>query len=70
MFVGTKLGDTLKRMTLSKSVPKGLKPQDCERGSGRNKPPILYILEKDELQEAVESGTSTIKLTLPGEVEL
>ena len=27
-------------------------------------------MEKDELQEAVESGTSTIKLMLPGKVEL
>ena len=64
------MGETLKKMTLSKAVPKGLKPQECERGSGRNKPPIPYIPEKDELQEAVKSGTSTIKLTLPGKVEL
>ena len=57
-------------MTLSKSVPKGLKPQECEHGSGHNKPSIPYILEKDELQEAVENGTSTIKLMLPHKVEL
>ena len=57
-------------MTLSKAVPKGLKPQECECGSGHNKPPIPYILEKDELQEAVKSGTSMIKLMLPGKIEL
>ncbi len=70
LFIETKLGETLKKMTLSKAVPEGLKPQECECGSGRNKPPIPYIPEKDELQEAVESGTSMIKLTLPGKVEL
>ena len=64
------MGETLKKMTLSKAVPKGLKPQECERGSVRNKPLIPYIPEKDKLQEAVESGTSTIKLMLPGKVEL
>ena len=70
LFIGTKLGETLKKMTLSKAVPEGLKPQECECGSGRNKPPIPFIPEKDKLQEAVESGTSTIKLMLPGKVEL
>eukprot|EP00804_Cyclotella_cryptica_P001257 CCRYP_012760-RA/>CCRYP_012760-RA protein AED:0.37 eAED:0.37 QI:34/0/0.5/1/1/1/2/0/392 len=54
---------------MSKAVPDGLKPQECERGSGRVKPPIPYIPEKDDLQEAVES-TATIKLTLPTKVEL
>ena len=46
-------------------------PQECEQGNGRVrvKPPIPYIPEKDELQEAVES-TASIKLTLPTKVEL
>ena len=56
-------------MPLSKAVPKGLKPQECERGSGCIKPPTPYIPEKDELQEA-ESGTSTVKLLLHGKIEL
>ena len=64
------MGETLKKMTLSKSAPEGLKPQECECGSGHNKPPIPYIPEKDKLQEAVESSTSTIKLLLPVNVEL
>ena len=54
---------------MSKAVPEGLKPQECEQGSGWVKPPIPYIPEKDELQEAVES-TASIKLTLPTKVEL
>jgi hypothetical protein len=49
---------------MSKAVPDGLKPQEGERGSGLVKLPIPYILEKDDLQEAVESNAS-IKLTLP-----
>eukprot|EP00804_Cyclotella_cryptica_P027692 CCRYP_010292-RA/>CCRYP_010292-RA protein AED:0.22 eAED:0.57 QI:0/0/0/1/1/1/2/0/395 len=69
LFVGTPLGRALDNLKMSKAVPDGLKPQECERGSGRVKPPIPYIPEKDDLQEAVES-TATIKLTLPTKVEL
>ena len=54
---------------MSKTVPDGLKPQECERGSGQVKLSIPYIPEKDELQEAVESTTS-IKLTILTKVEL
>eukprot|EP00804_Cyclotella_cryptica_P007830 CCRYP_001409-RA/>CCRYP_001409-RA protein AED:0.37 eAED:0.37 QI:0/-1/0/1/-1/1/1/0/116 len=54
---------------MSKAVPDGLKPQECESGSGRVKSPIPYIPEKDDLQEAVES-TALITLTLPTKVEL
>ena len=70
LFIGTKLVVTLKKMSLSTAVPKGFKSQECECGSGCNKPPIPYIMEKDKLEEAVESGTSTIKLMLLGKVEL
>jgi hypothetical protein len=54
---------------MSKAVLGGLKPQECERGSSRVKPPIPYIPEKDKLQEAVES-TVSFKLTLLTKVEL
>ena len=54
---------------MSKAVPEGLKPQECECGNGRVKLPIPYNTEKDDLNEAVESSTS-IKLTLPTKVEL
>ncbi len=69
LFVGTPLGKALKNLKMSKVVPEGLKPQECERGSGRVRPPIPYIPEKDDLSEAVESSV-TIKLTLPTKVEL
>jgi len=70
LFIETPLGTALKRMTLSKAVPDGLKPQECKQGSGHAKLPIPYIPEKDELQEAVEATANTIKLTLPDKVEL
>ena len=69
LFVGTSLGKALENLKMSKAVPEGLKPQECERGSGRVRPPIPYIPEKGNLSEACESGI-TIKLTLPTKVEL
>ena len=56
--------------SLAMVAPEGLKPQDCEMNSGRSKPPILYIPEKDEIQEAIDSSTNMLKLTLPSKVEL
>jgi hypothetical protein len=70
IFIGTPLGKALKRMTLSKAVPDGLKPQECEQGSCHAKLPIPYIPEKGKLQEAVDTTANSIKLTLPGKVEL
>ena len=69
LFVGTLLSIALRNTNMSEAVLDGIKPQECERGSGRSKPPIPYIQKKDELQEAVES-TVSIKLTLPTKVEL
>ena len=53
------LGTFLEKMMPSKAVPNGLKPQECEQGSGHNKPPILYISEKVELQKQVDSSANT-----------
>ena len=57
-------------MSHAKVAPAGLKPQECERSIGRSKPPIPYVPKKDVMQEAVDSGTNTLKLTLPYKVEL
>ena len=57
-------------MSHAKVAPEGLKPQECERNSGRSKPPIPYIPKKDDLQEAVESSANTLKLLLPHKMEL
>ncbi len=52
--VGTPLGKALDNLKMSKAVPEGLKPQECEHGSSRVKLPIPYIPEKDDLNEAGE----------------
>jgi hypothetical protein len=40
-------------MSLAKSVPDKLKPQECERTKLREPPLIPYIPKKDEVQEKV-----------------
>jgi hypothetical protein len=40
-------------MSLAKSVPDGLKPQECKRLRLREPPPVTYMPEKDEVQEEV-----------------
>jgi hypothetical protein len=40
-------------MSLVKSVPEGLKPQECKCMKLREPPPIPYIPKKDEVQEEV-----------------
>ena len=70
LFIGTRLGAAAIRMSHAKVAPEGLKPQECEKNASRSKPPIPYIPKKDVLQEAVESSTNTLKLTLPHELEL
>ncbi len=43
----------LRMMSLVKSVPNGLKPQECKHTKLREPPPIAYISEKDKVQEEV-----------------
>ncbi len=43
----------LHKMSLLKSVPEGLKPQECERTKLRVPPPVSYVPMKDEVQEEV-----------------
>ena len=46
-------------------MPEGLKALECKRNQGCNRPPIPNIPEKDVVQEALETGTQLLKLTLP-----
>ena len=57
-------------MSHAKVAPEGLKAQECERNAGRSKSSIQYIPKKDVIQKAVDSGTNTLKLTLPHKVVL
>jgi hypothetical protein len=40
-------------MSLLKSVPEGLKPQECKCTKLRESPPVPYVPTKDEVQEEV-----------------
>ncbi len=40
-------------MSLSKSVPEGLNPRECERTKLCKPPPVPYIPEKDKVKEDV-----------------
>jgi hypothetical protein len=40
-------------MSLLKSVPNGLKPQECKCTKLREQPPVPYVPTKDEVQEEV-----------------
>jgi hypothetical protein len=40
-------------MSILKSVPEGLKPQECKRIKLREPPPVPYVPTKDEVQDEV-----------------
>ncbi len=40
-------------MSMSKMVPDGLKPRECEHVKLRELPPVPYVPEKDEVQDKV-----------------
>jgi hypothetical protein len=65
LFTNTPLGATLQKMSPMKSIPEGLKPQDCERG-GRIKQPIAYIPEK----EIFKSQDRTLKIKVSDDMHL
>jgi hypothetical protein len=54
-------------MSFAKSMPKGLKLSECDRGIVGKTLPIRYIPEKDSVQEALEKNKKTnyFKLMLP-----
>jgi hypothetical protein len=62
------LGEAIKRITTSKSVPDRLKPPECERSPEQNTPSTPYILEKDTIQDPLV--VCTMKITLPDKVQL
>ena len=49
------MGEVLKRMSLSKAVPEGLKSVECERGIVVKNSPNCYVLEQDPIQEALKT---------------
>jgi len=66
LFLGTKLGQALRIMSASKSVPEGLKNQECEKGNRKKRPPISYVPVVNEVQEAIAKGKEySYKIKLP-----
>ena len=65
-FQRTPLGQTLKKMLLSKAVPEGLKQVECECGVGGNNSPIHYVPEQDPIHDALKTKkrSNHFKLTL------
>ena len=52
-------------MSLLKSVPNGLKPQECKRTKLREPPPVPYMPMKDEVQgEVAKLRNLEIKTTI------
>ncbi len=52
-------------MSMSKMVPDGLKPRECERIKLREPPPVPYVPEKDKVQDEVSKMRNMeIKLKL------
>jgi hypothetical protein len=64
LFYNTALGRTLEKMSSSKSSPEGLKPSECERSSGRTKPPISYIPAAMDTPKVINKVKVSDKLTL------
>ena len=62
----------MRRMSTTKSVPDGLKAQECEGSPGGNNLPITYIQEKDVVHEmlAVDGTTNTMNFFLAGKMEM
>ena len=69
LFTGMHLGSILQRMSNTQSFPKDLKDQECKKGNVA-RPPILYVLEMDEVQEMVqESCKNFYKIKLEDKTE-
>ena len=64
LFYYTPLGDALEKMSTSKSSPEGIKPQECERSSGRSKPPISYIPAAMDTPKVINKVKVSDKMTL------
>ncbi len=67
LFIRTHLEEQLRKMSLEKLTPKGLKVVECKHDMGSKNAPICYIPEQDPVQDALEKTKKTtyFKLTLP-----
>ncbi len=58
-------------MSLLKTVPEGLKPQECKRIKLCEPPPVPYVPTKDEVQDEITRMRSLeIKMTIEKDTTL
>ena len=58
-------------MSNSKAVPKGLKDQECKKGSRAKRPPILYVSIIDPIQDVINMAKEhPMKIKLPDKTEI
>jgi hypothetical protein len=53
-----------------KAVPKGLKDQECKKGSRVKHPPIPYVPVVNPVQDVVNSKERPMKIKLPDKTEI
>jgi hypothetical protein len=59
-------------MSIAKAVPKGIKDRECERFALQERPPVLYVPEKDPVQETVSllKNDQSLKTTIRVDAKL
>jgi hypothetical protein len=59
-------------MLIVKAVPEGIKDRECKRFALRERPPVLYVPEKDPVQETVSllKSDRSLKTTIGADAEL
>jgi hypothetical protein len=67
-----RLTQGLRTKSLAKAVPEGIKDKECKSFALRERPPVLYVLEKDPVQETVSALKSdqSLKTTIGEDAEL
>jgi hypothetical protein len=71
IVMSTTLLQGLRKMSMLKMVPKGLKPHECEQVKLREPPPVPYMPEKDKVQDKVAKMRSMeIKTTIEKDTTL
>jgi hypothetical protein len=72
IILTSQLVQALRTMSIVKAVPKGIKERGCKRFALQECPPVIYVPEKDPVQETVsllKSGQS-LKTTIGADAEL
>ncbi len=62
----------LRTILLAKAVPNGIKDRECKRFALRERPPVLYMPDKDPVQEMVSllKNNQSLKTTIGADAEL